>query len=127
NDRDVVPLARFAREQGHELRFIEYMPIGADAWERQKVFTVAEILDAIESEIAPLLPVEDSDPHAPATDYRYLDGGGRVGVIGSVSRPFCASCNRIRLTAEGALRNCLFATDEIDLRHLLRGGASDEA
>ena len=127
NDRDIVPLARFARDHGHELRFIEYMPIGADHWERQKVFTAAETLELIEDEIGPLVPATDTDPSSPATEYRYLDGVGRIGVIGSVSRPFCATCNRIRLTAEGALRNCLFATDEIDLRPLLRGGASDEA
>ena len=126
NDRDIVPLARFARDHGHELRFIEYMPIGADAWERQKVFTAAEILEVIEDEIGPLLPATDTDPSSPATEYRYLDGSGRIGVIGSVSRPFCATCNRIRLTAEGSLRNCLFATEEVDLRSLLRGAASDE-
>jgi cyclic pyranopterin phosphate synthase len=126
NDRDVGPLARFARDHGHEMRYIEYMPIGADAWERKKVFTAAEILEVVEDEVGPLLPATETDPSSPATEYRYLDGGGRIGVIGSVSRPFCATCNRIRLTAEGKLRNCLFAKDEIDLRPLLRGNSSDE-
>jgi cyclic pyranopterin phosphate synthase len=127
NDRDAAPLARFARERGHEMRYIEYMPIGADRWERDKVFAAEEILRVIASEVGPLEPMVGEDPHAPATEYRYVDGSGRVGVIGSVTRPFCASCNRIRITAEGKLRNCLFATDEIDLRPLLRGGGSDEA
>jgi cyclic pyranopterin phosphate synthase len=120
NDEDVVPLARYAREQGLELRFIEYMPIGADAWERGKVFIAHEILEQVEREVAPLVPAEDYDPRAPAMDFRYTDGGGKVGIIASVSRPFCASCNRLRLTAEGKLRNCLFALDEIDVKPLLR-------
>jgi cyclic pyranopterin phosphate synthase len=120
NDEDVVPLARYAREQGLELRFVEYMPIGADAWERGKVFFAHEILEQVEREVAPLVPAEDYDPRAPAMDFRYTDGGGKVGFIASVSRPFCASCNRLRLTAEGKLRNCLFALDEIDVKPLLR-------
>jgi len=121
NDVDVVPLARFARQHGLEMRFIEYMPIGAEAWERDKVFFAHEILEALEREVAPLLPADDYDPHAPAMDFRYADGGGRVGIIASVSRPFCRSCNRLRLTADGKLRNCLFALDEVDVKGLLRG------
>jgi cyclic pyranopterin phosphate synthase len=125
-EHDVVPLGRFAREHGLELRFIEYMPLDAgDRWERDKVLFAAEILDLLTREIGPLAPAPDQDPRAPAADYDYLDGRGRVGLIASISRPFCASCNRVRLTAEGKLRNCLFALDETDVRALLRGGASD--
>jgi cyclic pyranopterin phosphate synthase len=124
-EHEVVPLAAFAREHGLEMRFIEYMPIGADHWERDKVYFAHEILDQLERHIGPLVPAEDYDPRAPAMEFRYLDGKGRVGIIASVSRPFCLRCNRIRLTAEGKLRNCLFALDEVDLKPLLRGGAPD--
>ena len=123
---EVVPLAEFAREHGLEMRFIEYMPIGADAWEREKVYFAHEILEKLEAEVCPLVPVEDYDPRAPAMEFRYTDGGGRVGIIASVSRPFCRSCNRVRLTAEGKLRNCLFALDEVDLKPLLRNPSSSE-
>lgn len=125
---DVVPLGRFAKEHGLEMRFIEYMPLDAgDCWERDKVLYADEILDLLTRGIGPLAPAPNQDPRAPAMDYDYLDGGGRVGLIASVSRPFCMSCNRVRLTAEGKLRNCLFALDETDVRALLRGGASDDA
>ncbi len=126
-DGDVVPLARYAREHGLELRFIEYMPIGAEAWERGKVYFAHEILEQIEREVGPLVPAPDYDPRAPAMDFVYTDGGGTVGMIASVSRPFCLSCNRLRLTAEGKLRNCLFALDEVDVRPLLRGRLDDAA
>jgi len=107
--------------------FIEYMPIGADQWERGKVYFAHEIMEQLEQAIAPLVPAEDYDPRAPAMEFRYTDGGGRVGFIASVSRPFCLSCNRIRLTSDGKLRNCLFALDEVDVKSLLRGGAPDAA
>jgi cyclic pyranopterin phosphate synthase len=126
NDRDVVPLARFGREQGVELRYIEYMPIGADSWEREKVFFAHEMIERLESEIGPLEPIERHDPQAPATEYRFSDDVGGVGFISSISRPFCMSCNRVRLTADGKLRNCLFALDEVDLKPLLRGTASPD-
>jgi cyclic pyranopterin phosphate synthase len=126
-EEEVVPLARFARTHGLEMRFIEYMPIGADHWERSKVYFAHEIMEQLEREIAPLVPVEDYDPRAPAMEFQYTDGGGRVGLIASVSRPFCASCNRVRLTADGKLRNCLFALDEVDVKHLLRQHASPTA
>jgi cyclic pyranopterin phosphate synthase len=126
-ETEVVPLARFAREHGLEMRFIEYMPIGADQWERNKVYFAHEIMEQLEQEVAPLVPVEDYDPRAPAMEFRYTDGGGRVGFIASVSRPFCMSCNRVRLTADGKVRNCLFALDEVDVKHLLRTGAGPEA
>ncbi|MBI2805598.1 MAG: GTP 3',8-cyclase MoaA [Planctomycetes bacterium] len=124
SDGEVVPLARFAREHGLEMRFIEYMPIGADNWEREKVYFAHEILEQIETHVAPLVPATNYDPKAPAMEFNYLDGAGRVGIIASVSRPFCMTCNRVRLTAEGKLRNCLFALDEVDLKPLLRGGAA---
>jgi GTP 3',8-cyclase len=125
NDVDVVPLARFARDRSLEMRYIEYMPIGGEAWERDKVVFAHEILDAIDREIGPLAPADDYDPRAPAMDFRYADGGGRVGIIAPVSRPFCRRCNRLRLTAEGKLRNCLFALDELDARPLLRPATDD--
>jgi cyclic pyranopterin phosphate synthase len=125
-EKDVVPLARFCREHGLELRFIEYMPLDAgDQWERGKVLFAAEILEQLAAEFGPLAESPDNDPRAPAVDYDYGDGGGRVGLIASVSRPFCASCNRVRLTAEGKLRNCLFALDETDIRVMLREGRPD--
>ena len=127
NEQDVVPLARFAREHGLEMRYIEYMPIGADQWERDKVYFAHEMLEQIESAIAPLAPAEDYDPRAPAMEFRYADGRGGVGMIASVSRPFCTHCNRLRLTAEGKLRNCLFALDEVDVKPLLRERHDDAA
>jgi cyclic pyranopterin phosphate synthase len=107
------------------MRYIEYMPIGAEPWERGKVYFAHEILDVLEREVGGLLPAEDYDPRAPAMEFRYADGGGRVGIIASVSRPFCLKCNRLRLTCDGKLRNCLFALDEMDVKHLLRGERDD--
>jgi cyclic pyranopterin phosphate synthase len=125
-EADVVPLARFCREHRLELRFIEYMPLdAADRWERDKVLYAAEILGRLTAEFGPLTESPGNDPRAPAVDYDYRDDGGRVGLIASVSRPFCRSCNRVRLTADGKLRNCLFALDETDIRGLLRGGRPD--
>jgi cyclic pyranopterin phosphate synthase len=111
------------------LRFIEYMPLDAgNAWERDKVLFAADILAILAEAFGPLVPADDQDPRAPAQDFVYTDGHpGRVGLIASVSRPFCLSCNRMRLTAEGKFRNCLFAHDETDIRSLLRGGADDSA
>ncbi len=124
---DIVPLARFGRENGIEVRFIEFMPLDAQGiWDRGKVLVAGEIVETLSREIAPLIEIPDADPRAPATEYRYADGIGRVGFIASVSRPFCLNCNRIRLTADGHLRYCLFAIDETDVRPLLRGGASDD-
>jgi cyclic pyranopterin phosphate synthase len=124
---DIVPLARYARENGFELRFIEYMPIGAESWERDKVLPAAEILDVLEREFGRLVPVPDADPRAPALEFAYADGRGNVGIIASVTRPFCVKCNRLRLTAEGRIRNCLFALDETDVKPLLRDRHDDEA
>ena len=124
-EHDAVPLAQFCRENGFELRFIEYMPIGADVWERNKVVFAHELLEWLEVGVAPLAPAANYDPRSPAMDFEYADGG-RVGIIASVSRPFCRSCNRIRLTAEGKLRNCLFALDEVDVKPLLRTNPTDD-
>lgn len=125
-ESEVVPLARYCRDHGLEMRFIEYMPLDAgDQWERGKVLFAAEVLELLERAFGPLRPAADQDPRAPAMDYDYDDGGGRVGLIASVSRPFCMSCNRVRLTADGKLRNCLFALEETDIRALLRGNAPD--
>jgi cyclic pyranopterin phosphate synthase len=124
---DIVPLARFARENGFEVRYIEFMPLDAqNLWDRSKVLLAADIIAALNREIAPLVPVPDADPRAPASEYDFSDGIGRVGFIASVSRPFCLNCNRLRLTADGKLRYCLFAVEEDDVKTLLRSGASDE-
>ena len=124
NDDEVVDFAAWARDTGYEVRFIEYMPLDAEhAWERAKVVPAARILDAIDA----VFPLEATSHGAePATTYRFADGApGSVGVIASVTEPFCDTCNRLRLTAEGAFRTCLFAMEETDLREPLRTGASD--
>jgi cyclic pyranopterin phosphate synthase len=124
---DIVPIARYCRERGFEPRYIEFMPLDAQAlWGRGRVLTADEILAVLGREIAPLRAVKDADPRAPATEYEYSDGGGRVGFIASVSKPFCLNCNRIRLTSDGKLRYCLFAIEETDVAALLRSNASEE-
>jgi GTP 3',8-cyclase len=125
-EEEIVPLARFARQHELELRFIEYMPLDADGnWAMDQVLAGDQVRALIEREVGQLEPVERDDPSQPATDYRYLDGEGRVGFINPVTHSFCGDCNRLRLTAEGQVRNCLFSTVEWDARALLRGGASD--
>jgi cyclic pyranopterin phosphate synthase len=124
---DIVPMAQFCRERGFEPRYIEFMPLDGQAiWDRAGVLTADEINAVLSREISPLRAVPDADPRAPATEYEYEDGGGRVGFIASVSKPFCLNCNRIRLTSDGKLRYCLFAIDETDVKDLLRSQASDE-
>lgn len=124
---DIVPLARYARENGFEVRYIEFMPLDSqNLWDRSKVLLADEIIAMLSREIAPLEEVPDPDPRAPATEYAYADGKGTVGFIASVSRPFCLNCNRIRLTADGKLRYCLFAIEEDDVKGLMRSGASDQ-
>lgn len=126
NDGEVVDFAAFARETGRPVRFIEYMPLdAAHAWERPDVVPAREIVERIGA-VFPLEPVgsRDDDP-APADRYRFTDGRGEIGVIASVTDAFCGTCNRLRLTADGALRNCLFATQEWSVRDLLRSGGSD--
>jgi cyclic pyranopterin phosphate synthase len=125
NESEVVEFSRFARETGHEVRFIEYMPLDADqAWERSKVVAAADLLQAVDA-VHPLVPAE-GEPH-PASTYRYADGSpGAVGVIASVTEPFCDTCNRLRLTSDGQFRSCLFSLDEVNLRDPMRAGATDQ-
>lgn len=126
-EQDIVPLARFGREHGMEVRFIEFMPLDAQGlWSRENVLTASEIIGILSREVAPLVEIPDRDPRAPATEYQFADGVGRVGFIASVSRPFCLNCNRIRLTSDGKLRYCLFAIEETDVKSLLRSGAPDQ-
>ena len=123
---DIVPLATYARERGFEVRYIEFMPLDAqNLWDRSKVLLADEMIAQLSREISPLVPIPDPDPRAPATEYDFADGIGRVGFIASVSRPFCLNCNRIRLTADGKLRYCLFAIEEDDVKSLMRSGATD--
>lgn len=127
NEDSIVPMARYFREQGDILRFIEYMDVGhTNGWKLDDVVPAREIVRRIDAE----LPLEPADPNyrgEVAERWRYRDGSGEIGVIASVTQPFCADCTRARLSAEGGLYTCLFATAGHDLRALLRGGASDEA
>jgi cyclic pyranopterin phosphate synthase len=126
-ENQIVPLALFCRDRGFELRFIEFMPLEADQiWDRAAVLTSQEILDILSQAGLATEPISEPNSHNPAEEYRYTDGQGTLGIIASVSRPFCGSCNRLRITAEGNLRNCLFALDETDLKTPLRSGACDE-
>jgi cyclic pyranopterin phosphate synthase len=123
---DIVPLVRFGRERGFEVRFIEFMPLDAQGlWSRKNVLSADEIIETLSREIAPLIEIPDRDPRAPATEYRFADGVGSVGFIASVTRPFCKNCNRLRLTSDGKIRYCLFAIEETDVKELLRSGAPD--
>jgi cyclic pyranopterin phosphate synthase len=122
---EVLPFARFAREHPYEVRFIEYMPLDGDrSWKADQVLTGAEIRAAIHA-VYPLEPAA-RDPHATARVHRFADGQGSIGFINPVSEPFCGDCNRIRLTADGRLRTCLFSLNETDLRAVLRAGAGDD-
>jgi cyclic pyranopterin phosphate synthase len=124
---DIVPLARFGRERGIEIRYIEFMPLDAqNLWDKTKVLLMDDMLAQLAREIGPLEAIPDQDPRAPATEFRYRDGIGKIGFIASVSKPFCLNCNRIRLTADGKLRYCLFALEEDDVRTLLRSSAGDD-
>ncbi len=124
---DIVPLARFGRERGIEIRYIEFMPLDAQGlWGNKHVLTADEMIAMISREIGALREIPEQDPRAPATEYEFVDGVGSVGFIASISRPFCLNCNRIRITADGHFRYCLFAIEELDLKALLRDGSSDE-
>jgi cyclic pyranopterin phosphate synthase len=126
NGDEAVKLAAWGREQGYEVRFIEWMPLDFQhTWSRERLVPADEILAQIGA-VFPLEPAPGADPSAPATLYRYLDGRGQVGVIASVTRPFCGHCDRIRLTADGQIRTCLFSHTEYDFRAALRRGAGDE-
>ena len=125
NDASIVPMARFFRERGHILRFIEYMDVGhTNGWRMDDVVSAREIVERIDR----VMPLEPADPNyrgEVAERWRYRDGGGEIGVIASVTQAFCRDCTRIRLSTEGKLYTCLFATQGHDLRALLRAGASD--
>jgi cyclic pyranopterin phosphate synthase len=123
-EEEVLPFAELARRSPYEIRFIEFMPLDADhAWSPEQVLTGAETRAAINA-VYPLEP-EPREPHATARVYRFADGRGKIGFINPVSEPFCSDCNRIRLTADGRLRTCLFSLNETDLRGPLRSGADD--
>lgn len=125
NDDELVELAAYGRRRGVVVRFIEFMPLDAQgAWQRDQVVTYDEILSRIGEEF-PMAPMGDRGS-SPAERFAYLDGGGEVGIIPSVSHAFCGTCDRVRLTADGQLRTCLFSLEDHDLRGPLRAGASDE-
>ncbi len=127
NEDSIVPMARWAREEGVILRFIEYMDVGAsNGWRLDDVVTAAEIIDRIGA-VFPVEPVGRAYRGEVASRWRYRDGGGEIGIIASVSQPFCGDCTRARLSADGQLYTCLFAASGHDLRGLLRSGADDEA
>jgi cyclic pyranopterin phosphate synthase len=127
SEPEIIPLAKFARERDLELRFIEFMPLDADhQWSNDQLLTGAEIRRRLESRFGPLVPTARTDASQPAVDFRFVDGRGGIGLINPVSEPFCGDCNRLRLTAEGQVRNCLFSQAEWDARRLLRTGATDE-
>lgn len=126
NDEQAPELLRWCLDGGYELRFIEQMPLDAQhGWRRDTMVTAEEILASLEAEFD-LEPAEEPRGSAPAERFTVNGGPGTVGVIASVTRPFCGDCDRVRLTADGQIRNCLFAREESDLRASLRGGASDE-
>ncbi|HJM35369.1 MAG TPA: radical SAM protein, partial [Acidimicrobiales bacterium] len=124
NDDEIVDFARFGREKGVTVRFIEFMPLDAsEGWTSNQVVTQAQIVAEINSEF-PLESVKRTS--APATRFAYKDGGGEIGVVASVTQQFCDTCDRVRLTADGQFRNCLFSVEEFDLKGLLRSGAEDK-
>lgn len=126
SESEIMKLIELGRSDGFEIRFIEFMPLDSDRiWERDKVLFGHEILDIIRKEYA-LLPVENSLEIGPASEYLFADGKGKIGIITAVSNPFCDHCNRIRMTADGKLRTCLFSTNEHDLKTLIRSGADDK-
>lgn len=144
-ENQIIPFGQLARETDTVVRFIEFMPLDADSqWQRDKVLFAHEIVERLEREFGPLVSVQKASPqmvapsdgtsaltilqppsNAPAQDFEFADGRGRIGLIASVSQPFCQSCNRFRLTADGRLRNCLFSHDETDIRGLLRSNTLD--
>jgi GTP 3',8-cyclase len=126
SETEIMDLIEMGRSDGFEIRFIEFMPLDADrSWEREKVLFGHEILDSIKKKYD-LVPVDNSLEIGPASEYNFADGKGKIGLITAVSNPFCDHCNRIRMTADGKLRTCLFSTNEHNLKDLIRNGASDE-
>jgi cyclic pyranopterin phosphate synthase len=126
-EAEILPLARFARDRDLELRFIEFMPLDAEQhWTAGEEHPAREIRRLVEAEFGPLTAASRTDPSQPAVDFRFAAGRGAIGFINPVSEPFCGDCNRLRLTAEGQVRNCLFSTVEWDARRVLRSGGSDQ-
>ena len=126
SETEIMKLIDMGRSDSFEIRFIEFMPLDADqVWEREKVLFGHEILDIIRKKYE-IVPVENSLEIGPASEYEFADGKGKIGIITAVSNPFCDHCNRIRMTADGKLRTCLFSTNEHNLKELIRRGASDE-
>jgi len=126
SETEIMGLVEMGRSEGFEIRFIEFMPLDSDKiWERDKVLFGHEIIDMIKENYE-LIPIDNSLEIGPASEYNFADGKGKVGIITAVSNPFCDHCNRIRMTADGKLRTCLFSTNETDLKELIRSGATDE-
>ncbi len=126
-EREIVPLATFCRREHLHLRFIEFMPLDADGgWAQEQVLSGADVREILARDVGPLEPLPMADSGQPAVDWRWVDGAGLIGFIDPVTNPFCDRCDRLRLTADGQFRNCLFATDEWDVRRVLRGGGDDE-
>ncbi|HIK58867.1 MAG TPA: GTP 3',8-cyclase MoaA [Nitrospinaceae bacterium] len=126
SEPEIMDLIEMGRSDGFEIRFIEFMPLDSDkTWERNKVLFGHEIIDIIKKKYE-LVPIDNSLEIGPASEYNFADGKGKVGIITAVSNPFCDHCNRIRMTADGKLRTCLFSENEHDLKNLIRNGASDE-
>ena len=125
---EIVPLAEFCRREHHHLRFIEFMPLDAEgAWSHEQVLSGREVRAILERRVGPLVPVAGGDPGQPAVDFTWADGGGAVGFIDPVTAPFCGRCDRLRLTADGQFRNCLFSTAEWDVRDVVRGDGDESA
>jgi len=127
SEAEIVPLAEFCRREALQLRFIEFMPLDAEGgWDEGQVLSGKEVRGILERAIGPLEPLPPADAGQPAVDWRWADGGGLVGFIDPVTSPFCDRCDRLRLTADGQFRNCLFSTTEWDARAVLREGGSDD-
>ena len=126
SESEIMSLINMGRSDGFEIRFIEFMPLDSDkVWERDKVLFGHEIIDKIKENYE-LIPIDNSLEIGPASEYNFADGKGKIGIITAVSNPFCDHCNRIRMTADGKLRTCLFSTKETNLKELIRSGATDE-
>jgi len=126
SETEIMSLIEMGRSDGFEIRFIEFMPLDSDkVWERDKVLFGHEIVDLIKENYE-LVPIDNSLEIGPASEYNFADGKGKIGIITAVSNPFCDHCNRIRMTADGKLRTCLFSTEETNLKELIRSGATDE-
>ena len=127
SETEIMSLIEMGRSDGFEIRFIEFMPLDSDkVWERDKVLFGHEIVDMIKENYE-LVPIDNSLEIGPASEYNFADGKGKIGIITAVSNPFCDHCNRIRMTADGKLRTCLFSTEETNLKELIRSGATDKA